>query len=382
VASHSAAAKRVTPEWRLLELTTLGLTAEDQTKEFERLVRGDKLNWGDILDQAIRHKVISLLAHQIGETGLWDAVPSKLGEHLRETLRVCRYRVKVYREAAVVIAATLREHGVRVACTKGIVLEQTVYDGKGQRFFGDIDFMICPEDGEKVTDALHRLGYVNGYLDQTSGKIQSFTRRDLIAYRLNPDHLPAFVKTLDDVVMPHVHVDFACSLTWTQCKYQAPVSEALADVPLIEVPGTNGRTIPSLNLHYLFIFTVLHLFREAWVLNWIDLGQDVNLIKFGDVIRLWTRFREQLATNEFRRLLQRVQLEEPIAWVLVHADRTFGVGMAKALDLDKKVTEDFLASGSPRGGQQIRWHGTMLDRLQARDRRNLLTRTAESIATP
>jgi len=366
--------KSITPEWQLLRLITLGLVKDDEQSEFEQLVCRSDLRWGEILEQSIRHKLIELLAYELEKAELWDALPGVLGEHLRETLRISRHRIKIYRQAAVEIAATLREWGVRVACTKGIVLEQILYDGKGQRPLGDIDFMISPEDGKTVTAALNHLGYEHGYLDQSTGKIKSFTRRGLIGYSLNPDHLPAFVKNVDDPVLTHVHADFACSLTWTQCQYQIPMSEVLADIEFIDVPG---GVIPALNPHYQFIFTILHLLREAWVLTWVDLGQDVNLVKFADVIRFWQRFNDGFATAEFRRLLRDLQIEEAVAWVLVHTDRTFGMNIAEKLQLEGKVSEDFLASGSPRGGQQVRWRGTMSDRLQSKNRRDLLVQSRE-----
>jgi hypothetical protein len=362
------------PEWRLLKLVTSGLVTGEQQSEFEQLLRGSNLRWGEILEQSIRHKVIELLGYEIDRAELWDAVPGMIGEHFRATLRMNRYRIAVYRRAALEIIAVLKEPGVRVACTKGIVLEQTLYDGKGQRPIGDIDFMINPEDGKTVTAVMHDLGFEHGYLDQSTGKIKSFTRRDLIGYSLNPDHLAPFFKNLDDPLLMHVHADFACSLTWTQCRYQIPVSEALADLKSVAVPG---GVLPCLNLHYQFIFTLLHLLREAWVLNWVDLGQDVNLIKFADVIRFWQRFQDQLATEEFHRLLCELKIEEPVAWVLVHLDRTFGMNVIEMLQLEGKVSEDFLASGSPRGGQQVRWRGTMSDRLQSKNRRELLVQSRE-----
>jgi hypothetical protein len=220
------------------------------------------------------------------------------------------------------------------------------------------------------------LGYVSGYHDWRSGRLHTFTRRELIGYRLNPDHLPPFIRVVDDAVVPHLGADFACSLTWTQCKYQVDMETVLSDVLHQPVPGLPGRVIPVLNPHYQFLFTVLHLFREAWKDEWLDLEQDVNLIKFADVVRLWRAHQEALKSPDFRRLLERRGIVEPVAWVLVHLDRTFGTGVAAALGIDTRVAQEFLNSAAGPGGRTQRmWRGTMRDRLRARQRRDLFAAT-------
>jgi hypothetical protein len=358
-------------EWRILELAALGPESDDERTEFAALSSRPDLHWGEVLDQAIRHKLLHLLSYYVTEGANCTFVPPMLSEHMRETLRVSRQRVSLFRQAAVKIAATLHDRGVRVAGTKGIVLESTLYGGRGARPLGDMDFMVSAENGAAVTAVMGEMGFVNGYLDRATGKIESFSRRDLIGYRLNPDHLPPFIQKLDDPVTPHLHVDFACSFTWTHCPYEVPLSEGLKELTSVELPGA-GQTLPALNPQYLFIFTVLHLFREAYVSMWIDLSQDVNLMKFGDVIRSWRKWRSELDTNAFRQLLRELQIEEPMGWVLVHTDRTFGTTMATALGLDRQMSEEFLSSSGAHGGHPVRWRGTMLERLQTRNRKALL----------
>lgn len=374
----SAASSRAigSSEWRVLELLALGISSESDAAEFDALIALPGLGWGEVLDNAIRHKVLHLLADQLTQPGRSGIAHAMICEHLRETLRVSQRRAVIYRDTAYEIASRLEKRGIPVACTKGIVLESSLYGGNGSRFLGDIDFMIDARHGEEVTETLATMGFRNGYLDRASGKINSLTRRDLIAYRLNPDHLPPFIREFEDPVVPHIHVDFACSFTWTSSPYQLPVVRGLANLATLKLPGPEGRTVPALNTAFLFIFTVLHLFREAYVSTWLDLGQDVNLMKFGDVVRSWRKWRSELATDAFRQLLEELAIDQPVGWVLVHTDRTFGLDIARTLGLENSVSEEFLKSGASRSGQEIRWRGTMLDRLQAANRRELLVQNA------
>jgi hypothetical protein len=366
----------VAREWRLLELVSVGLQSDGDRAEFDELIAAKRLHWGEVLDQAVRHKVLHLLAHTVGARDGWTHLPRFLSEHFRELLRVNRHRVRLYRQAAVDITEALEQRGVRVACTKGIALESTAYEGSGERYMVDIDFMIRPTDGEASTSAMRDLGYVSGYYDWRTGDVHAFTRRELIGYRLNPDHLPPFTRVLDDAIVSHLSADLACSLTWTQCQYQVGMDEVLATVPRQAVPGLRGRTIPVLTPQYQFLFTILHLFREAWKDEWLDLEQDVNLIKFADVLRLWRRHHETLATPAFHRLLEHAGVVEPVAWVLVHLDRTFGTGLAAALAIETRAAPEFLNSASAPGGvARRRWRGTMRDRLHARERHGLFENT-------
>jgi Uncharacterised nucleotidyltransferase len=362
----------VHPEWRLLELVTLDLASDGDRTEFEEIIGNSHLNWGEVLDQALRHKVLHLLTDTVAARNCWASLPRFLSEHLRDLLRINRHRLRLYREAAADVTEALARRGLRVACTKGIALESTVYKGSGARYMVDIDFMIRPEDGEAATAVMQDLGYVPGYYDWRSGGIHTFTRRELIAYRLNPDHLPPFIRVIDDAIVPHLDADLACSLTWTQCEHQIDMADALSEVIHQPLPGLADRMIPVLTPHYHFIFTILHLFREAWKDEWLDLEQDVNLIKFADVVRLWRAHQETLMAPDFRTLLEHWGIVEPVGWVLVHLDRTFGTDLATRLGIDTRIGQEFLNSaGAPGGRARRMWRGSMRDRLQARRRRNL-----------
>lgn len=359
----------VYPEWKILELVSFGLETDRDRTEFDEILKNEHLDWGEILYQALRHKVLYLLAFNVVSRNRLGNLPRFLGAYLSEALRVNRHRIKLYRKEAVRVAKSLEERCLRFACTKGISLESTVYEGKGERYMADIDFLIKLEDEEIVTAIMKELGYELGYYDWKTGNIHHFDRRELISYRLNPDHLPTFVRVLDDSIISHIHVDFACSFTWTQCEYQVPVSKALSDVLYQPVPGVTVQRIPVLSSPYQFLFTILHLFREAWIDKWLDLEQDVNLIKFADVIRLWRYRQDTLDTDEFRELLKSLEIVEPVAWVLVHLDQTLGTSIAKALEVNRCVSQDFLNSAGNLEERQRRWRGTMRDRLQARNRR-------------
>src|SRR5260370_20836584 len=77
-------------EWALLELLARGLTTPERRQAFGRLI-ADDLQWGELLDQPLRHRMLSLVAESLVSAGLLDLVPRRLAEHLRPVLALSRY---------------------------------------------------------------------------------------------------------------------------------------------------------------------------------------------------------------------------------------------------------------------------------------------------
>lgn len=356
--------------WKLLTLSSQGLDDPDLEARFSDLLQSGGLDWADLLEQGVRHKTLPLLAHNIARLDGFSFVPARVGHHLRDTLRLSRRKVEIYRGEAARVCEALARKGLRFACTKGIVLESTVYDGQGDRQIGDMDFMVRPEDGPEVGQAMRGLGFREAYMENRTGQVKEYTRRDLIARRLNPDHLPSFAKPLEDPVVPWIHADFACSFTWARCPHQVPLEEALTPLETVRLPGS-GAAVPALETTRHFLFTVLHLFREAWVALWLDLEQDVDLMKFGDVLRLWRRHRDALRAGEPLRRLRDWGVVEPVAWVLHHLDAVFGSDALDGLGLKDAVSRDFLFSGADKDGRLRKWKGDMAQRLRCRNRAEL-----------
>jgi hypothetical protein len=172
-----------------------------------------------------------------------------------------------------------------------------------------------------------------------------------------------------------VPVDFANSLTWTNSPFDVPVETALSEISYQPLPGHPDVQLPTFSPTYQFIFTALHLFREAWFDRWMEWNVDVTLSKFADVIRLWNAHRETLAGKEFVQVLEEFNITDSVLWVLEHTDRTFKTDIVSTLGLEGRVTEEWLSSAYGPGGKLRKWKGTMRERLHCKDRRKLLVDT-------
>ena len=350
------------PEWTILELLARGIANDSERQMVRDLLLAKPLNWGELLEQALRHKMVPMLAHYIISAGLRYDVPTSIYMHLESALEWNRWQIEVYRREAVRVAQSLAGRGIHFVVTKGIAFESTLYGSLGTRFMNDIDFMIAPRDREAVLTVMQQVGF-RPYFEYAKD-----ARREEISSRLNQDHLPKLARTVDEAGIRTTQIDVANSLTWTKSPFDVPVEEALEDRVEQPVPDMPGVTLPCFRPIYQFLFTVLHLFREAWLQRFVDFGIDVGLMKFGDVIRLIDQNRKELTDGKLLQIMEAHNVAHVVAWVLGNTDETFHTNTLELLALEKRGDEQLLANQLHSRGYVSASGQSMRERLQSKIR--------------
>src|SRR5215467_2282791 len=326
------------PEWTILEVLPRGIADDSEHQTVRDLLLTDTLNWGELLEQALRHKMLPMLAHHIMSENVRFEVPTSIYQHLESVLEWNRWQIEVFRREAVRVAKRLTSRGIHFVVTKGIAFESTLYGALGTRYMNDIDFMIAPRDREAVMSVMQELGFRPFF------SWAKDARREEISSRLNRDHLPKLARDVDEPGVRKINIDIANSLTWTKSPFDVPVQEALKDRVGLPIPGMPEVNLPCFRPVYQFLFTVLHLFREAWLQKFVDFGTDVGLMKFGDVLRLIDQNHDELTDGELLRIMQTHSVTNAVAWVLRHMDNTFQTRTLELLALEKYGDERLLAS--------------------------------------
>jgi Uncharacterised nucleotidyltransferase len=354
------------PEWTILELLARGIVNDAERQTVRDLLLSQTSDWGELLEQALRHKMLPMLAHHIISEGLRFDVPMSIYLHLESALEWNRSQIDVFRRETVRVAQGLAGHGIHFVVTKGMTFESTLYGSLGTRHMNDIDFMIAPSDREAVMSGMQELGFRPFF------SWAKDARREEISSRLNRDHLPKLAREMDQPGTRIINIDIANSLTWTKSPFDVPVEEALENPVEQPVPNMPGVSIPCFRPVYQFLFTVLHLFREAWLQKFVDFGTDVGLMKFGDVIRLIDRDRNELTDGELLRIMQAHRVTDAVAWVLRHMDETFQTRTLELLALEKYGDEKLLASQMQSSAYVGAWGQSMRERLQSKARGSLM----------
>jgi len=352
-------------EWTILELLARGIVDDLERQMVRDLLLTDSLNWGELLEQALRHHMVPMLAHHIISAGLRFDVPTSIYQHLELALEWNRCQIEVFRRETVRVALGLAGRGIPFVVTKGMAFESTLYGSLGTRHMNDIDFMIAPRDREAVMSVMQELGF-RPFFEWAKDP-----RREEISSRLNPDHLPKLARAIDQPGTRTIQVDVANSLTWTRSPFDVPVGEALQDPVEQSVPGMPGVGVPCFRPIYQFLFTVLHLFREAWLQKFVDFGNDVSLMKFGDVVRLIDQHRDELTDGELLRTMEAHNLTDAVAWVLRRLDETFQTHTLELLGLEKHGDEQLLARQMQSSGYVRASGQSMRERLQSKTRGSL-----------
>lgn len=361
-------------EWTILELVTLGLYSSGERELFAELINSPNLDWQELVAQAKRHKILSILAYYCLSEKFIKIIPQNILSQVEfpKILFINKHKISLYRKEAARIITAFKRQNIRFVGTKGISLESTVYPSQGIRTMSDMDFMILPGDRKIVRKTLFELGYSMGTFDYETGKIKPHSRELMIKYKLSPDHLPSHILLTGSIIVPFIEVDIANSLTWTSCPFQIPVELALENIIYQSLLGSEDIQLPIFSSQFQFIFTILHLFKEAWIEITLDMnGKDVSLSKFSDVVRIWRTYKNQLQNQEFVAILEQWSIVEPVLWVLEHLDRTFQTNIVSDLGLEGRVTEEWLSSASANNRISRQWHGTMRERLFSRDRHQL-----------
>jgi len=350
------------PAWAILELLARGIVDDSEREMVRNLLLSETLDWGELLEQALRHKMLPMLAHHVISVGLRFDVPAAIYQHLESTLEWNRLQIEVFRRETVRVAQALGAPGIHFVVTKGMTFESTLYGGLGTRHMNDIDFMIAPRDRDTVMSVMQALGY-RPFFDWAKD-----ARREEISSRLNRDHLPKLAREIDQPGTRKINIDIANSLTWTKSPFDVPVEEALANPVAQPVPGMPGVSLPCFRPTYQFLFTVLHLFREAWLQKFVDFGTDVGLMKFGDVLRLIDQNHDEVTNGELLRIAEIHNVIHPVAWVLRHLDETFQTRTQKLFALEKYGDEELLASQMQSSAYVRALGQSMRERLQSKTR--------------
>ena len=81
-------------EWAVLELLARGIADEQERQTLRDLVVADGCNWGELLEQALRHKMLPMLAYYVISTDLRFEIPVTIYQHLESALAWNRWQIE------------------------------------------------------------------------------------------------------------------------------------------------------------------------------------------------------------------------------------------------------------------------------------------------
>ncbi len=354
----------VGPEWRALELITLGLHDDSARERFCALIEDPRCDPAELYAQAFAHRIVPLLGYHVQQAGADRALPKLYRFELAQSYYRQAAQTELLTAEARRITDALLRADVPVACAKGVVIANVAYEAPGARSMNDIDLMARPQDARAVDAVMRELGYMIGDFSWRERTVVPIDRRLELQYRVYADHIPQYARATGEPVQPAFVVDFSHTFTWVKSRWQIDLDSALRSA--VRQPDRSG--LPALDPLHQFLRIALHIFREAWLEHWIVREQnDITLRKIADVLRFWRRYRAELGGGRLGRAVRELAVAEPVAWVLGHVDAVCATDLLVQADLRELADEHWLASAAGGNEAPLHWHGDMRRRLHDRE---------------
>lgn len=270
----------------ILRLTALDAHVAAAPSFFDGLSE-PRFDWGRFVDNAVRHKVVPLIWHNLCRT---DSVtlfakhaPSVYVEFMRLVASANRVRNEMFASALTEILGVCKRREVPVLVRKGLVLSALAYGDLGARMMSDIDLLIRRADTKAVLGVLGSLGFESGRPSADCTRVLPWSRAASTVIHLTMPNIPSLVRLGGSDVLPAVVVDLTTGLFEKNTGYSYDTEYVFS---VADEVSLDGLIIPTLRSEDYMVDVCAHLFKEAKSLGCIQSGKDLVLQKFSDVARL------------------------------------------------------------------------------------------------
>lgn len=297
------------------------------SKQILNKMMEEKLDYPYILGQLLFNRVGAMAYIALKENQLLY----KVNREFRNTLKAI-YEYNLSKTQSFISALDLLKNicakfRFPYAFLKGSYLVD-IYD-KGLRTSNDIDILIEPQNITQLTIELKGMGFRQGNIKNE--EFVPATRLEIVSSRMNRGETVPFVKQVDLPGMKFLEIDVNFSLGFKPGSDEKIVRNFLNRTkPLIL------NTISTLDETDFLIHLCAHLYKEATVMNWVEMGRDVSLYKYCDIYLFLNKF---IDANFAINLIQRVKelgLNKECYFALNYSKELFKI---KNDELDKVLRE-------------------------------------------
>lgn len=295
----------------------------------------EPLDFPWVLGQILYNRMGGVAYYTLQKCGL-------LSKCSREFRNVLRSMYNSYAEQAESFVAAREE---LAAILQGLPFPYALLKGgllcgrypRGLRTSNDFDILIGARDISALSQRMKAGGFAQGSI--RNEKFIPATRTEIVSSRMNRGETVPFIKPVDLPQMPFCEVDLNFSLDYKAKQETDAVARLLSGVcPRIQ---TGAGPIYTLCPADFLIHLCVHLYKEATVINWVEMGRDLSLYKFCDLYLLITEELDEALSWELTAKIEEYGLEKACAYALLHTRELFGID-SPALDrvLERIMPQD------------------------------------------
>lgn len=358
--------ENLTSEQKLIVLASRLTFSDEDKRELQQVIKED-LNWLYIYHMAIKNKVLSLLYFNLCKLKYKSKIDCKLHQLSEFYQKGHERRNKKYFEEFMKVSKALYQAQIPFAPLKGAFLIPEMYKDFGIRTINDIDCFVSHSNVKRLTQVMNSLGYRQMDYDENTGEFKEITREVDLLWKMNMNNLFPFSKLVDDDFCNIVEFDFSFSLDFRK---EVNIVDSMID----HAEKINGRFCSYLRPEDFFIHLCCHLFKEATNVEWVELGQDLNIIKFCDIREYLLRFMDNASLNKAIEFAKKNDFEEAIYYTIYYLKEIYNDGYEQEL-LDYINIEDssFIHHfGEREYGKKLTWNKSFWQRMFSEDNRDEL----------
>ena len=274
----------------ILELCKLDQA--DEGKLIELMNEG--LDYPYILGQLLYNRVGAMAYYALKQNELLHKVNREFRNTLKAIYEYNLNKTTSFVKSLRALSTVCSNFGFSYAFLKGAYLID-IYP-KGLRTSNDIDILINPENITKLTSELKAVGFKQGNI-----RNETFTpasRTEIIFSRMNRGETVPFVKEVNLPSMKYLEIDVNFSLGFRPGVDENVVRDFLDRTQLLIL-----NSISTLNRTDFLMHLCAHLYKEATVMSWVEMGRDISLYKYCDIYLFIHNFmNEEFATEIIQRI--------------------------------------------------------------------------------
>lgn len=259
-----------------------------------KLMKGN-LDYPYILGQLLFNRVGAIAYFTLKQNGLLQKVNREFRSSLKTIYEYNLIRTDSFCKALQSLGEIFREIDFPYAFLKGAYLVQ-LYP-RGLRTSNDIDILINPNNITELTNILKKHEFKQGNI-----KNELFVpadRKEIVFSRMNRGETVPFVKEVNMPGMKYLEIDINFSLG-----FRPGMDESIVRAFLDRTQPLILGEIATLDNIDFFLHLCAHLYKEATVMSWVEMGRDISLYKHIDICMY---LNHQLNEYDFRKMIQRIK---------------------------------------------------------------------------
>ena len=327
-------------------------------------ILSDNINYPYVLGQILWNRIGSVAYYVF----LKCEILSKLNREFRNPLKSIYFADKLKTESYIKcldeIAEISKEMDFNHAWLKGTKLVN-LYP-KGLRISNDFDVLMKADDVTKMSNLLKSRGFKQGYIRNDEFKLAD--RRTILSSKLNRGETVPFVKKVNLPLMKYIEIDVNFSLDYKPENGSDAVGKMLENI-------TNEK-IKTLSQTDFLLHLCTHLYKEATVYNWVEMGRDLSLYKFVDIYLFITELVNVQFAKELIERIVELELNKPCYFAFYNTKTLFNIeneNLNNILNAIKPVNIEFMNTIiNPSSGQKYRYDMDFKDWVFENKRKNIL----------